>query len=294
MKLPTVYKNTVRIWRARDRICISLMGAALVAGFSLPMSSKATVPISSLPDFGNLTNFAELGNQLNESAVTINGNVGVSENGTLTLASPSTINGDVYVASGATFSRLGTVTGSIFTGQNLAAEQSTVFSASSALAALPADQTVTGNQATGLSIDVPTGLVYVLDLNGGLNLSDQNITETGGGDLVINLASSAFNLKGTSSILGNPQNIFINYLGSGTVNSAVGDVVNGQVFIPGGAANLDGTWNGSIFGGNKTITMLADSTLNGVPIPEPSSIAMAAMGGISMIILRLRHGRLKH
>ena len=279
MRLQTIQTNTVRV--------------IAIAGLSLAISSKATVPISDLPDFDNLDNFAQLGNQLNNGNDTINGNSGVSEGGLSTLASLSTINGNVYVGNGATFSNSGHVTGSTFTGQDLTTEQNTVFSASEGLDALTPDQIVSSLQTGSLSFNVPAGQVYVVDLNGGLSLNSANITLTGTGLLVLNILGS-FNLGGTASILGNASNIFINYLGSNTGNSSQHDVIDGQVFIPNASANLGGTWNGGIFSGNQTITMLNAATINAVPIPEPGTMALAATGGLSILLLRLRFCLLKH
>src|SRR5215469_11309545 len=148
MKHPTIRTNTVRI-------------LALACGLSLAMSAKATLPTSDLPNFDNLPNFGELGNQLNESQATINGNVGVTENGKLNLPALSTIQGNVDVANGATYNDLGHEDGSTFAGLDLTGDQNTVFSASEALDALTPDQIVSGNETSALSYNVPAGEVDV-------------------------------------------------------------------------------------------------------------------------------------
>ncbi len=72
-------------------------------------SLAQAVPITELPDMGLLTPYATFGNNYNDSLVTINGNSGISNNGTLALAAPSTINGDLYRGIGSTKSEPGHV-----------------------------------------------------------------------------------------------------------------------------------------------------------------------------------------
>lgn len=283
MKLNKNQTNRARFLRASD----SLMCAAVIAGFFLAVSAKATVPDSSLPSFDNLPNFAQLGNNLNENNGTIFGNVGVSDGGTISIGAPSTIEGNLFIATGATRSGPGAVTGTIFTNQNLSLEQSTVFTASLDLADLPPDQTVTGDQTTGLTIDVPAGQVYVLNLNGGLDLNNQNIVLTGGGNLVLNIGGT-FSLTGSASILGPPANVFVNYIGANTVNTHIGDTIDGQVFIPNAPATLDGVWNGGVFSGNLQVSLLSASTINAVPVPEPGVALLMAAGFVPFMLLARR------
>jgi hypothetical protein len=284
MKLSIIQTNTPRL---------SLMRMALITGFSLAISVKATIPASDLPSFDGLPAFAQLGNQITEHNATVNGNVGISASGTLDLDNPGTINGNVSVANGATFDQVGTVNGSVFTGQDLSTEQSTVFSASAGLDALPAVQTVSGDQTSPLSYNVPAGEVEVVDLNGGLDLKhSDDITLTGGGDLVLNISGS-FTLQGSASILGDPANIFINYLGTSPVTSDENNLVDGQIFLPNAGADLKSTFFGAIYSGDQNVELLANGTLNAVPLPEPGSIALAAIGGISTIILRHRRCSLR-
>lgn len=276
MKRPTIQTNIAPV-------------IALIAGLSLAMSAKATVPISDLPDFDNLPNFAQLGNNLRNAASTVNGNVGVSSGGSLTTTAFNTINGDLYVAEGASSSGPGTVTGSTFAGVDLTTEQNTVFSASEGLSALSPDEVISSLQTGSLSFDIPAGQVYVVNLNGGLNLTGPDgITVTGGGALVLNVGSS-FAMSSAATILGpSASDIFINYTGASLANLSGADI-NGQLFFPSAPATFSGgVVNGGVFGGNSAITLTASQTLNGVPVPEPGTMALAAMGGISIIILRRR------
>jgi hypothetical protein len=285
MKLATIQTNTLRP---------SLTRVALITGFSLAISAKATIPTSDLPNFDGLPNFAQLGNQITEHNATVNGNVGVSSGGLLDLDNPGTINGNVFVSSGATFDQVGTVNGSVFTGQDLSTDQSAVFSASAGLGALPAVQTVSGDQTSSLSYNVPVGQVEVVDLNGGLDLKHtDDITLTGGGDLVLNISGS-FTLQDSASILGNPANIFINYLGTSAVTSDENNLVDGQIFFPNAEAELKSTFFGAIYSGDQNVELLANGTLNAVALPEPGSTILISTALTALLLARNRLCRPKH
>jgi hypothetical protein len=147
-------KNTISVVIATGIFCTAIAATA-----------KAT-SISSLPDVGLLMPYTEFGYQEDQSLVTINGNVSISSGGTLHVFSPSPINGDVGVASGAIFqddkSNNSNVHGTIFTGQNLTATQSQVSSASSAFSGLAPDQTFSPLNSTQ-NFSAPSGTVLVVD-----------------------------------------------------------------------------------------------------------------------------------
>lgn len=278
MKLPTAQKHTERVWRARGVVSALIRRLPLVACFSLAISTRATVPTSDLPNLDSLPNFAEFANQQVDDLATVNGDVGVSAGGMLDLTKPATINGNVDLNTTATLNQKGVITGATFNSQNLSTEESDFIAASAALAALTPDETLTADQTSALGFNVPAGQVEVVDLEGGLNLNYQNVTLTGGGDLVLNIDGS-FSLDGSASIVGNPSNIYVNYEGTSPITTHVADTVDGLVFDPDGAANLDGTWNGSIFGGSGTITLNSGTFINGVaPTPEPGPMVLILMG----------------
>jgi hypothetical protein len=271
MKLLIFQTNTLRL---------PLMRMALITSCSLAMSVKAQPP---------LTGFVEFGNQLSNNLSTVNGNVGVSAGGTFDLTTPSTVNGNVYTGTGATFNEMGLVTGATFNDQDLSSQQSGIFSDSSSLAGIPPNQTITGNQTMALNFNVPAG-AQIVNLTGGLNLDNQNITLTGPGTLILNVQGS-FSLTGSASILGNPANILINYLGLSPATTESG-TIDGKFLDPNAPATLFGTTVvGGVYGGGSLITLTDGATID--VVPEPASIALAAMGGISMIILRHRRCTVK-
>lgn len=264
---------------------------ALALVFSCAFNAKA-VSSASLPNVSLLAPYAEFGNQLVENLATVNGNVGVSNGGTLTVTAPSVINGNVNLGLGATLSRQGKITGTITTGLNLTATQNQVFSASSTLSGFSANQTFsTLNSAE--SFTAPAGTALVVDV-GNLGLNNQNINFSGAGDLVLNVSGS-FSLVGSASILSSdPSHVFINYTGSSEVQTHVGDIIDGSLFIPKAGATLDGTFFGALYGGDHTITLMSGATLTQVaPVPEGSTGVLLAVVGLftgGTLVRRTRRG----
>ena len=234
----------------------SLMAMALIAGLSLAISAKATLPSSDFPNLGTPGELTELGHPLIEIP---------------------------DMDTNADFTRLTVVNGTVFSDPALISDQSEVLAASAALAALTPDQTTGANQNSGLNFEVATGQVQVVDLNGGLNLDNQNITLSGGGGLVLNIKSS-FSLDGSAGILGNPDDIFINYMGGSAIDTGSGSTIDGLVLDPSAPAILDGNLNRGFFGS------LAPETL--AETPEPGSMALISTALASLIFVR-RHCRLK-
>ena len=278
MKLSTIQTDTVRV-------------VALMAGLSLAISARATVPISDLPDFDNLPNFAQLGNNIVVDGGTVNGNLGVSAGGDLSRTAPATINGDLYLAPGVANSGSGRVTTSIFTGQNLSVDQAAVFSASAGLSGLTPDTVYSSSQTGPFTFNVPVGEVYVVNFNNGLDLnSGSTITLTGGGSLVLNIAHSLSFSGATSGIFGDPANVFINYTGTSAMDMSLA-TVNGQFFMPDAAATMTGgILNGGVFSGNSLVTLDGLQTINAMPVPEPGVMVLISAGLASLLLARHRFG----
>jgi hypothetical protein len=266
----------------------SLIGrGALVVCLCQAFVTEA-VPSSALPDISLLSGYTEFGNAEMESLVTINGNVGVSSGGDLNLMAPSTINGNVYVSSGATFQHAGTVSGSVFTGQDLAANQSQVFSASTTLGGLAPNYTF-ATLSTLQNFSATAGNVTVVNV-GALNLNNVNINFTGSGYLVINVTGS-FSMGGTAGILAaDPTHVFVNYTGTSTLNTHVGDSVDGYLFVPNAAGNLDGTFFGGLYGGDGALTLLSGATLRSqsTSVPDATSSALLLLLACGFVVIARR------
>jgi hypothetical protein len=110
--------------------------------------------------------------------------------------------------------------------------------------------------------------------------------------LVLNVSGS-LSLVGTASILAtNPSNVFINYTGTGAVNTHVGDTIDGFTFIPNGSATLDGGFVGGLYGGNGEITLMSGATLEHVtPVPEGSTLWLVVAVGLFAGIVIVRRAR---
>ncbi|HTR41893.1 MAG TPA: hypothetical protein VMH87_09785 [Pseudomonadales bacterium] len=237
MKSSTIPQNIARV-------------SCAVACFSLVISAQATLPSSDFPDIGSLGALAELGHPL------------VEISGTTTNTS---------------FTRLTVVYDTVFSDPALTSNQGQVLSASSALAALTPDQTISANQTAALAFDVTPGQVEVVDLNGGLNLNNQSITLGGGGILVLNIEGS-FSLDGTAGIFGNPNDIYINYEGNSTITTGIATTIDGLVLDPSASAVLNGNLNRGFYG------TLAP---NDPPVvPEPGPMALISMALASLLLVR--------
>jgi choice-of-anchor A domain-containing protein len=258
-------------------------GLALCCAAGALGASTQAATLTQLPDISLLTPYVELGKSMVESLTVVHGNVAVANGGKLQNNAPSYIYGDVYLGTSAHYSGPGHLVGSKHTGLNLTAAQNQVYAASATLGGLTPNVTFGSQLTSGLSYNVGAGSVQVVNRTRGLNLNNANIALTGAGYLVLNVASS-FSLTGTASILAGAgadlTHILINYTGTGTVSTHIGDVVDGYFFMPNAAANLDGSWNGGLYGGSGTITLLSNAGLNGsstVP-DEGSSLLLLACG----------------
>lgn len=238
MKIPTIQTNTARVYYV---LCPLL----------LAISAKATLPTSAFPDLGSLGDLTELGHPL--------------------VVIPDT-------DTNASFTRLTVVYGTVFSDPALTSNQGQVLSASSALAALTPDQTISANQTAGLSYNVNSGQVEVVDLNGGLNLNNQTITLAGAGSLVLNIEGS-FSLDGSAGIFGNPNNIYINYEGGSTITIGIASTIDGLVLDPSASAILGGDLNRGFY------DILAPGTPSAV-VPEPGPMFLISTALVSLFWAR--------
>jgi hypothetical protein len=227
-----------------------------------------------IPDLGTAANYGVLGlenTSINNSLVTINGNEGVSQGGSLVNMAPSTITGNVYEFATGQYSGPGHLGGSVITNPSLLTQNDTdALNASTAAAALAPTQTLSG-------VGSPT----VVNGNGGLNVIDVNGNITN--SLTLNGTSSDFfvvNVTGNvalggSSVLGlsggvTAANVLYNFIGSDTVATHVGNTLNGTLLGPNTSFNLDGTFNGEIIGGGKSISLLSGAVVNFIPFTQPT------------------------
>lgn len=277
-----------------------LLGFAVVLFGIIAISAAPALAIPANP-FTDLStagagpgNYAILGlggGQVKLSNVTVNGNVGIGVGGTVNNMAPSTINGNVYQATAGQYSNgPGILTGTVITDPGtLSTNVSGAYQAASDAAGLTATQTITGDITSGTTITGVSGL-NVINVTGGINLNNANLTLTGPSDaqFVVNVGGN-LTLGGTASLITSggvdTSNILYNFTATNAgFNTHVGDNVYGIMLAAGSSSNmnLDGNWYGELIG--QSINLLSDSTVTSPPtVPEPSTIFLLAAGLLGLL-----------
>jgi hypothetical protein len=209
---------------------------------------------------------------VNFSLTTITGDVGVAAGAKVTNQAPSTVKGNVFVASGGSFTGPGKVTGSVLTGQDLSAARTAAINAGNAAAALPPDQTF-ANITSNTTITGHSGL-NVIDVTGNINLSNGSLTLSGPADafFIVNVGGS-LTLGGSGGIkVGGSvpaSHLLINMFGAGkSVNTHVGNVVQGTLLGPQVGGSLDGAFGSLLLGRNFSLMSGVTITFQGCPPAE--------------------------
>jgi hypothetical protein len=249
----------------------------------LGVETARAASTSDLPDFSPLIPYTTFGNFYNFNLATVNGDIGISSNGTL-LAPNGQINGTAFLDTGVTQSIGGPshITGGIVSPVDLSVPQALVLSASATLQALTPDYTL-GNVNTAQNFSA-AGPVTVIDMDSLSLGGSNNISFTGSPSsiFVLNIAHG-LSLTG-SSIIGagvDPSHILINlYDSSGNLGTAahINNVLNGSVLIPYDAATFH-SMNGAIWSGDGEITLMSGATVTSVPfVPEASTTSLLIFG----------------
>jgi len=249
-------------------------------------SARATTVFATLDGAGP-GSFAVLGldnTSVILSNVVVNGTVGISADGTLTIMAPSTVNGDVYEDPQATVTGPGHVTGSTIT-QSMGALVTHATDASSQAALLAPDQTFSSVTAT--TTITGNGGTTVIHISGDINLNNANLNLNGGASdyFIVNVGGN-LSLVGTASlnVTGTPvSHVLFNFTKVAcTLNTHVGDVLNGIILADNcGVSNLDGTFNGEIIYGGNSVSLLSGALVNQAAVtatPEPSSLLLFGSG----------------
>jgi hypothetical protein len=266
---------------------------ALSLGASVPCRADTVVGLGAAGNFAVLgLDDSTSGTAINASNVTINGNVGVSHLSTLSNMAPSTINGNVYFQDTGSVSGPGTFNGSLIQ-QSMTQAVADAFAANTGNAALTPTQTFSGDLTSAKTFTGSGGL-NVINISGGINLNNANLTLSGGkNDIFVVNVSGNLSLTGTASLLvsGTPiSNVLYNFTGGsaskhGSFDTHVGDLVQGTTLAPYYNMNLDGTWEGGLIGGPLNIGLLSNASVTQNPfspgVPEPTSLlAMTVTGGL--------------
>jgi len=204
----------------------------LLIGGILAAASLAMAPVAALaaPDgcvdpgwLGSAAPYTVLGIDgaaVNLHNVSVAGDVAAATGGSLTVMSPSIVNGDVYLGPGVAYQQDGSVTGSVLADQDLSSAVADAAAASSYLASLIPDQTFAS--WTGPHTIAGNGAVTVVDV-GDVNMAGGAITLSGTCFFVINVSGS-FDMGGDASIGGvDPSRVYINLTGTTTATTHVGN-----------------------------------------------------------------------
>jgi hypothetical protein len=231
---------------------------------------------------GTAKNYAVLGlpnTQINNSLVTITGNEGVSQGGTLTNMAPSSIKGNVYEYASGQYSGPGVITGSVNVNPGLLAQNDADALAASAAAAGLAPTQTFGNINVGTTVTGNGGL-NVIQINGSITKS--LILNGGPNDVFIVNVTGTVSLGG-SDVLGlaggvAASHVLYNFVGnSGTIATHVGNVLYGTLLAPKYSFNLDGAFIGEIIGGGKSIALLSGAKVYGqASVTNTASVSFGA------------------
>jgi hypothetical protein len=236
---------------------------------TLELLEARVQPASSSLSLGAAAQFAVLGleaTRIDNQNVTVAGDEGVSQGGSLRNQRHSTITGNVEeYANGQLFGR-GTLDGTLTTDPALLSQaDSDARSASLAAAALPPTQTL-GRIRTATTITGNGGL-NVININGSIHAS---LTLSGGpADVFIVNVSGTLALEGhaTLGLAGGvtADHVLYNFTGNrGTISTDARNTVNGTLLAPNYRFDIAGTVNGEIIGGGRSIDLHGRATVNQV------------------------------
>ena len=273
------------------RKCRSMLG--LVAASVISIAGLSSTHGQNLVDLGEAANYGVLGNNLNFSNVTVNGDVGVGSGGSINIMSPSSINGDLYMDAGATKSVSGAINGTTYQPYDVDLALADALAAAQYAAGLNPD--IVLNSINGPLLINSTGPQTVVNITGSINLSgSDSLLFQGAPDskFILNVYGG-FTLGGSAIIGGQTgsgidgSDILINVVGTGSkITTKVGNVVQGTLLAPDRAFELHSV-NGAVIGGDLELKLMSGATVNQVSfVPEPSSAMLGLIG--SLILLRRR------
>jgi hypothetical protein len=305
----------------------------LSAMFALSLSTQSCSATSIT--LGDAARFVALGGttanvNVQDAATFINGDMGIGPSGTLDSSSKGNLIGDLYVPNPPPYTKPSslTISGSIFTNQNLSGALSDASNASMQFAALtPTLDLGTGNLPASITGNGGDNVIHI-DRIPNSGTAKGTFTLIGGPNdyFIFNvdryMAVNAFNMvlsTATGTVL--PNHIIWNVLGTGAGNPAgssyavsfegTSTMFGTVLALNGGIDTGHGELTGALIGGvssgsttgmylhsKETINFAGFQPQTQAVIPEPSSIVMMALGALGALGLagrrRLRHRSPRH
>lgn len=235
---------------------------------------------------------------------TTNGNVGYDGTNTLQLNASGghqAINGDLFLASGASVNNPAQVTGMIFTNSSFPGMAwSDALSATAVFNALAPNRTINGDVNSSTTIDATGAGTYVVDINGNLG-ANLTIKGTASDNVIINITGKLQYNSNSVSLSGGltSSDVVLNFVGSngGDLQTAGGlnneSVINAIVLAT--SRNIGfapGLVNGELIAGGQQLHLVSGASTNEVSIqssvPEPSTYLLLGGGLLGVWALSAR------
>jgi choice-of-anchor A domain-containing protein len=238
-------------------------------------------------NLGTAAQFGVLGLQgtaiTNQKGITITGNEGVSQNGSLINQKASVVSGSVSEYAGGQYSGPGQVSGGVVVNSSLIAQaDSDALSASASASA----QTITqsfGNISSATTI-TGNGDVNVIDISGKITASV--ILSGSANDVFVVNVHGNLSLSG-SSVLGlagavTADHVLYNFVGqNSSIMAGSGNVLNGTLLAPTGSFNLKGAAvDGEVIAGGLQVTLGSGTQVNQITFVPPVAQASASISGV--------------
>lgn len=245
---------------------------------------------------GKAADYAVLGGNINLHNVSVNGDGGVTSNGKISISSPSSLTGDLYMDAGAT--RSGNAPGgSVIQPHDVDAAMVDAIAAAQLAAGLTPDYII--SNINGSLIIQSTGLQTVVNITGDINLSGSDslyLNGTAGQKFILNVSGS-LTMGGSSMIAGNPgsgtgsADILVNVMGSGAkIVTKVDNMIAGTVLAPSRQFEMHSV-NGAVIGGNMEMKLMSGASVTQIgftPIPEPATHFLGLLGCVALLFRRRR------